>query len=385
VALVMLALCLWGCVDGAANFLRIPLTKFNPDAVCNDGSPATAFFRAGNGTGANIWTIYLEGGGFCQDVPSCKNRWQNSEHFMISNLLPPVLNDTARSPDVNHGGINSGNASANPHFYNANQVYLWYCSSDNHAGNVTASNATGGWYFRGKVIVQTLIESLAYQSPSLSKAEHVLLTGFSAGGFGVLNNADFVGELVQKIAPNANYRAYVDSGWLQDVPTYHLGWSSSRTAMQELHSNFEAQFDATCESTYKTIGEEWRCQFAVYVYPFISTPFFLAGYQYDSPFLNDVSPPFNASTGEYAELLSRNFVMETQPLDAVFAPNCYCHGVESYDARWNFIVVNGTTASTAVWDFLNGKPTRNYDTCLPIGCNPTCSCVYNPQEVGHVC
>jgi len=245
---------------------------------------------------------------------------------------------------------------------------------------VAASNATGGWAFRGKVIVQTLVEHLLTVQ-GMTQAKQVLLTGFSAGGFGVLNNADFVGQLVQKGAQAATYKAYADSTWDQDVPTFNPGDQDSRYTVQELHTNFHAIFDDSCEAVYAAAGEQWRCLFGVYVYPFISTPLFVAGYQYDMPFLGDVGPPFTNATGAYAAVLKDGFLMQTRPLNAFFSPNCYCHGVESYDARWNYITVNGTTASTAVWNFLNGQPSRNVDTCTTIGCNPTCSCVFNPKTL----
>jgi len=297
---------------------------------------------------------------------------------MTSTELPAVLNDTTRSPDVNHFGLNSGNSTANPHLFNANQVYLWYCSSDAYAGDVGASNATGGWHFRGKKIVETLIQHLlTVQSPSLSQAKLVLLTGFSAGAFGVFNNADFVGQLLKKGAPHAEYKAYADSGWLLDVPNYHSTNNPSRTSIQNIHRNYDATFDVDCEAVWKTRGEEWRCGFPDNAIPFINTPLFVVGYQFDAPFLNDVRPPFDDSTGEYAELLRQTFLMQSRSLSGFFSANCYCHGTESFDGRWNFIKVNGTTAAEEVWRFLNGQPTRNIDTCLPVGCNPTCSCIYN--------
>eukprot|EP00026_Physarum_polycephalum_P004876 Phypoly_transcript_04900.p1 GENE.Phypoly_transcript_04900~~Phypoly_transcript_04900.p1 ORF type:complete len:383 (+),score=41.65 Phypoly_transcript_04900:775-1923(+) len=375
---ICLALGAWGQEPG--NFQRVALTDLNPDAVCNDGSPATYFFRPGSGSGAGIWTIYLEGGGFCQDIPSCQSRWQYTKHFMTSTLLPEILNDTTLSPDVNHWGINSGNATANPHFYNANQVYLWYCSSDVHAGDIEASNATGGFHFRGKVIVQTLVEHLlTKQTPSMTEAKFILLTGFSAGGMGVLNNADFVGAMVSKAVPAATYKAYADSGWLLDVPTYGLTWTS-RQQLQSLYTNFNAQFDDSCVAALEPVGQAWRCQFGDIVHSFITTPLFIAQYQFDMPFMNDVAPPFNTSTWEYASVLRRDMLMQTSTLPSQFSPNCYCHGVESYDTRWNVIQVNGTTASDAVYNFfINGENSRNVDTCDTFICNPTCVCVW-PKE-----
>lgn len=374
--LMVCALCVVVRGQGG-NFKRVSLTDLNPDAVCNDGSPATYFYRQGSGSGSGIWTIYLEGGGFCNDIPSCQARWKSTEHFMTSTQLPEILNDTAMSPDVNHWGINSGNETANPHFYNANQVYLWYCSSDLHAGDVAASNETGGYHFRGKVIVQTLIQHLlTVQSPPLTQAKYILLTGFSAGGMGVLNNADFVGSMLSKAVPDATYKAYADSGWLLDIPTYGQSWSS-RLQMQTLYKNFNAQFDASCVAALEPVGQAYRCTFGDTVNAFITTPLFIAQYQFDMPFMNDVRPPFNTSTWEYASMLRRDMLMQTAALPSQFSPNCYCHGVESYDTRWNVIHVNGTTASDAVYNFfINGENSRNVDTCDSFICNPTCSCVW---------
>jgi len=360
--------------------VRVSLATLNPDAVCNDGSSAMYYFRAGSGSGAGIWTIYLEGGGFCQDLDSCTDRWNAQRHFMTSTQLPLILNDTTVSPDVNHGGINSGDPTVNPHFYNANQAYVWYCSSDTHAGDMDASNSTGGlpWSFRGKVIVQTLIDHLlTQQTPPMTQAKQILLTGFSAGAFGVFNNADFVGQMVTKGAPSAEYKAYADSGWLLDVPTYHPTYTASRTEVQTLYKNFNAQFDATCVAVYQPYDEAWRCLFADTVVLFITTPLFIAGYQFDMPFLNDVAPPFNASTQEYADLMRQDFLLQSEPHSAFFSPNCYCHGVESYDTRWNVIMVNGSTASDAVWNFFsNNMMARHVDTCSTFACNPTCSCIW---------
>jgi hypothetical protein len=357
------------------NFKRVALTDLNPDAVCNDGSPATYFFRPGSGSGASIWTIYFEGGGFCYDTPSCQQRWQSTKHFMTSTQLPEILNDTTVSPDVNHWGINSGNATANPRFYNANQVYLWYCSSDVYSGDIEASNKTGGFTFRGKVIVQTLIQHLlTQQSPPMTQAKHILLTGFSAGAMGVLNNADFVGAIVNKAVPTANYKAYADSGWMLDAPTYYQP-GSSRYSVQTLYKNFNAQFDYSCVAALEPVAQGWRCQFGDIVHSFITTPLFIAQYQFDSPFMNGIGPPFNASTWTYVSTLRRDMLLQTQDLSSQFSPNCYCHGVESYNTRWNVIRVDNTTASEAVYNFfINGVDSRNVDTCDTFVCNPTCAC-----------
>jgi hypothetical protein len=36
------------------------LNQTDPDAVCNDGSPAGYYIAPGSGSGANLWLVYLE-------------------------------------------------------------------------------------------------------------------------------------------------------------------------------------------------------------------------------------------------------------------------------------------------------------------------------------
>jgi len=291
---------------------------------------------------------------------------------MTSTLLPLQLNDSTVSKDLNHGGINSGDQTVNPHFYNANQVYLWYCSSDNYAGN----RKINGYYFAGHIIVKALIDHLLnVQSPSLKTAKLVLLTGFSAGGFGVLNNADYVASLIANASPGIIFKAFVDSGWLADFPGYN-STAGPRNLIQQAFKYFYLQLDQSCVAALP-YSQQWRCSFADYVLPFITTPIFVAGYQYDSPFV-DVYPPFNNQTGTYAATSRNNYLMQTSDLPFLFAPNCYCHGVQAYDARWNGIKIDGVTASESVWNFLAGtvSSSRSVDSCETVDCNPTCTCVY---------
>ncbi len=46
-----------------------------------------------------------------------------------------------------------------------------YCSSDSFSANTTASNTTSGWYFRGRVILRSIIETVL--PLGLAKAQHV--------------------------------------------------------------------------------------------------------------------------------------------------------------------------------------------------------------------
>jgi hypothetical protein len=105
--------------------------------------------------------VYLEGGYWCWDSPSCTERYQTDKFDMSSSGWK---NDFAQT------GIFGTDASTNP-WAHANKIFVkvrarWrtcrahstaadaplppqYCSSDSWFGDAPASNATFGFAFRG--------------------------------------------------------------------------------------------------------------------------------------------------------------------------------------------------------------------------------------------
>jgi hypothetical protein len=118
------------------------------DAVCSDGSAAGYYFRAGSGTGKDIWNFHLMGGtahppttagsfcplllatrpfpanngaraGFwCWDEDSCAERTR----------IAPYLISLANFPEQWPGpvGIFAQNETTNSIFHNANHIYVLY-------------------------------------------------------------------------------------------------------------------------------------------------------------------------------------------------------------------------------------------------------------------
>ena len=138
-------------------------------------------------------------------------------------------------------GIFSRQSTLN-NFAGWNQVFVYYCSSDDWAGSAsnvhlstTDRNGMPVDYlinFRGADIVEAVVGTLqrepdqrpiTYENnegvtrvlPDLDKAELVLFTGSSAGGNGVKNNVDRVGELLRK-----TNKRNPDSG---DCPLVYMG------------------------------------------------------------------------------------------------------------------------------------------------------------------
>lgn len=295
-----------------------------PNAVCNDGTPATMFVRRySKKKDKNKWIIFLIGGGHCTSGQSCAQRWCSidtpyGEDKMSTSFLS--------KKSIAGNGIFNPNASIN-NFAGWNQVFVWYCSSDDWSGSVSdvhlsATDANGKQVdylinFRGADIVEAVIGTLqrqpqeqpvAYKDsdgaelvmPDLDKAELVLFAGSSAGG-GAKNNVDRVGELLRKgnkWCKNSNecplvYLGVVDASYPPSYERLDLTQATFCTDAPFLCSyevNFTAYWNAVSLGTWNARGDEscvkwhhdhmpgteWRCADQEHVVEnHLTTPLFI--------------------------------------------------------------------------------------------------------------
>jgi len=126
----------------------------------------------------------------------------------------------------------------NPDFYNWNHIMIQYCSSDAYSGNKEASEATGGFQFRGRVIVKSIIEDLMAlpEGSSLKDATHLIFAGASAGAAGMRNNVIWVADQL----PDTETVALNDAAYLPPPATDAI----------------EAKFLATYKASYEFCGSE---------------------------------------------------------------------------------------------------------------------------------
>ncbi|MET0341876.1 MAG: pectin acetylesterase-family hydrolase [Polyangiales bacterium] len=163
-------------------------------AVCRDGSPAGYYVRAG--ASSNL-LIFLNGGGICYDDFFCGINPAN-----VNSSLPGE-NLLAASLDIVSGALvpvrqvppDAGIFKKDPRNPVADwsMVYVPYCTGDLHAGTkrdaeVFTATLQGKQQFVGYTNLGLFYEHFgrAYKG----KAEKVLLSGSSAGGFGTLLNYD---------------------------------------------------------------------------------------------------------------------------------------------------------------------------------------------------
>uniref|UniRef100_A0A452YTQ9 Pectin acetylesterase n=1 Tax=Aegilops tauschii subsp. strangulata TaxID=200361 RepID=A0A452YTQ9_AEGTS len=135
----------------------------SPDSLpkalaCLDGSPPAYHLHRGSGAGARGWLLQFEGGGWCNDAPSCAARagTRRGSTRLMSKL------------EV-FSGVLSNDPARNPDFYNWNRVKLRYCDGGSFAGDSEFRNGSSVIYMRGQRIWDAIIADLL--TKGLAKAE----------------------------------------------------------------------------------------------------------------------------------------------------------------------------------------------------------------------
>ncbi|KAH1198961.1 Pectin acetylesterase 5 [Glycine max] len=168
-------------------------------ALCLDGSAPGYHFQSGFGSGSRNWLIHIEGGGWCNSIPSCYQRkfthLGSSDH--MEKLIP-------------FSGILSSDPAQNPDFFNWNKVKIRYCDGASFAGHPESERGSG-LFFRGQVIWEAIMDELL--STGLSNAKQALLSGCSAGGLATLIHCDSFRQVLPK---EATVKCLADAGFFLD-------------------------------------------------------------------------------------------------------------------------------------------------------------------------
>ncbi|KAE8300939.1 Carboxylesterase notum2 [Larimichthys crocea] len=348
--------------DMRLHFLR------NNQVTCNDGTAAGFYLKELRGS--RRWLLFLEGGWCCHSKETCDSRYQNIPRLMSSSGWPQTKRGT---------GILSSQAEENPHWHNANIVFIPYCSSDVWSGTGPAptppprlrqgrekerdrnANATE-YTFMGSLIVREVIKDLIPKG--IKQAKVVMLSGTSAGGTGVLLNIERVASQLEQLGADAQVRGLVDSGlWNGVVPD-------------------------RCRQLYKR-GEEWQCFFGHKLYSTLTSPLFVVQWLFDEEQLRVENiymggQSLSQEQWQYIQNLGRELKNSLRDVTAVFAPSCLSHTVIT-KSNWMSFQVRGTSLPRALqcWDRsleatrnnrtpAKGCPFHLVDTCQTPQCNPTC-------------
>ncbi|XP_023965428.2 palmitoleoyl-protein carboxylesterase notum2-like isoform X3 [Chrysemys picta bellii] len=335
----------------------------NPLVTCNDGTTAGYYLREHKGS--KRWIIFLEG-----------------------------------------TGILSSHMEESPHWWNANAVFVPYCSSDIWSGTLPKSRQAD-YAFMGSLIIQEVIKDLVPKG--IKQAKVVLLAGESAGGTGVLLNLERVAALLEELEAEAvQVRGLVDSGWFLDIKHPRQSNCSDAAscapvgAIKKGLRMWNGILPEKCKQQFKRVNK-WQCFLGYRLYSSLQSPVFVVQWLFDEEQLKleniHLGSQFlTENQWNYLQNLGREFRNSLRVVPAVFAPACLSHTLitKSY---WLEFQVKGISLARALqcWEKslqdsnkapkLRSCPFHMIDNCPWPHCNPTCSVLHDHgtgQEVNFM-
>ena len=239
-------------------------------ARCNDGTPFDFLYRPG-APGSDVWIIYLQGGGFGDDVafPTIERGPElTSTTGIADGVRGPV-------PVLEHGLFGSG--AGNPDFEDAHMVFAHYCSSDLYTGRGTerrpVAGSADGFYFAGRHNMRAMVDILTerYGLDDGNSELEVLWGGASAGCVGATQTVDIAAEALPNAAGDDRLRVLADGAYLIETPTDEpdLFWGASPVGGVQMLTDAIAYWDAeplpACTS-----AERGECYYGRAWYPAIT-------------------------------------------------------------------------------------------------------------------
>ena len=323
-----------------------------PNALCNDGTRPAFYFQPGSIADRNKWLIVFQDGSGCTTDAACTTRAVSNPYFTSSssdNIATTMKGE----------GILSVDPAINPDFFAFNHVFLRYRSSDGYAGDTARVINGQTWQFRGRDIVDALVEQLSAQSidgaPKLSEATDVLLAGSSSGAMGVQNNLD---RIAPRLAP-ATVKGIVDSDWVPPgIIPFAFGSFAARPDQPAAMAYFNAQPDDSCVAANPK--KPGSCLNEAFVYPYVTTPMFVYSDQRDPNILGMLgiaTSPTSADQADYVTGFAAS-VRDTlhAAVPAYYAPDVALHDVLLWPQFARMQAVSGQTFGSMLHAWYFGQP-----------------------------
>lgn len=356
-------------------------TSDYPDALCNDGTPGSFYFRpSSEDAHANSWVISLEGGAECTNNANCQARLRthlgSSRSYAKTELLEQLASaDPHQSPDL--------------HSWNA--VRIKYCSSDLFLGTMRGSDAPE-WdsvRFSGYNIVTATLDYLS-RHHALNRSSRVVLTGESAGGIAVFAHLD----ALAKRLPDARVVGVPIAGYYWDNTMVYTGpgaltWAKpfSIQDFKEYCGLWRAQLPSRCTSSSEAGDKPWMCALPHYSFRTLESPVFVVEALIDNAQLsfhsylgscnaNDEAKEFCEEFGHKMVSALDQVVSVAQSNSAqagLFAPHCIMHTNVEADKP----LIGGKSYVQAFGEWYSGAASDaavlRDECCAPtVAKNPTC-------------
>ena len=351
-------------------------------ALCNDFTTAGYFLR--RNSSSSKWLIYLEGGGGCLSVSACNERFidyrirwdytetRNDEAVVdvqrawddyrghekdVTSRLMTSLWGYSPTPDnpnedwvIKGTDILSNSPYQNPIFHSYNHVLIPYCSSDSWIGMSDNYHLAKGdnftfvfqpnckenqFTFRGRAIFRSVIQDLK-DHHGFGQPELVVLSGSSAGGVGVLNNAQWMEQQIEE----GELRTIIDSSWFIN---FHDIINEQYT-MEAINILGLTDYDPCSDTTFGfPCCISAACMLSNEYYPDIPT--FIITSIYDLYLLTDSLREFPEQqrfldilrvTAEYGGEMNHSLILTAEMMDQLsyIAVSCFQHVYLATSTLW---------------------------------------------------
>ncbi|XP_041997415.1 pectin acetylesterase 11-like [Salvia splendens] len=179
--LTILSLVAAGIVAGHNVTISLLDSAIARGAVCLDGTPPAYAYSPGFGDGYDNWHVFLQGGGWCQNVDACLDRARSSNGSSAKLM-------STQNGIVSFGGMLDANSTFNPDFYNWHVVKIFYCDGSSLMSDVEDVDPKYNLTYRGARIYDAMMDELL--RIGMGNAKNALLSGTSAGGLATTLHCD---------------------------------------------------------------------------------------------------------------------------------------------------------------------------------------------------
>ncbi|XP_065888037.1 uncharacterized protein [Dysidea avara] len=315
----------------------------------------------------------MEGGGYCTDEEDCVKR--SFTDLGSSKKWPST---------ITIDGLLSDDCTENPHFCGWSVVFIPYCDGGVFSGNVIHPVRVGlrRIYFRGIRVLDTVIGALLMAG--LSNAEHVILTGCSAGGVSTYLHVDHVRKMIPSDIP---MHAIADAGYVIDAPNTKGDYVFQDSIKYAFNmQNMSGGVNQECAAVYAKTNEVWKCIFSQYTYQHIKSPIFAYNSAYDTWQVENILQlgclPPNCSENQMEQFknYSQEFMAAASPAlqsptNGAFIDSCVIHCQSLSTTSWTQFKVDNQTVGDTFYAWMTGNTavykSKVVDCAYP--CNPTCS------------
>jgi len=334
-----------------------------PLGVCNDGTHAGYYHDTDTSKQGHKVHVNLQGGNLCDSAQDCQARCDQNHDGDVDNHLCTA--PTKETISMDHGMFSS--SASNP-LHDYWHVHIPYCSSDTWAGTRNGSPDTAGFAFHGKHIFRNVMNHLSHHF-NLFQATHFVLSGTSAGAFGVGLNCDDVADWLHGNNPGMDVRC------IADAPDFIPWWVHSPDCprRQPGYQDFVNEFwhrdpDHSCQAfandpTNNITDPSSLCGILSQSYRFISTPLLILVSLQDTAISRDYGCPQDDELIMEWMVEQRGLVMqavEEHPSIGWFVPSCPVHVITG--AHWDSIAVHDVytgedlTARMVLDNWIKGEP-----------------------------